>query len=439
MAEHRLNVLARQVLPSAAPRTASAQCEVALSPCSSKPRKKVWYAPHKFEAYGEEEIQEVVQCLRDGWLAPGPRTEEFERQVAEIFGKKLGVMVNSGSSGNLIGLAVLGLQKGDEVVTPACTFATAVAPIVQLGLTPVFCDVDPTRYVPTVDMVLSAITPKTRCILVPNLAGSKMEWAELRAKVPKNIWLFEDSCDTMTYTAESDVCVISFYASHIVTAGGLGGVVMFNDPKLRDKALMFRDWGRIGNNTEDMNERFGHTVDGIEYDFKFLYGTVGYNMKACEMCAAFGLAQLRKLDGFKEIRRRNMDRYVQNLSRAGTSYGLPARHQEFDWLALPLLYHDRKGVLNFLESNDVQIRVFFAGNITRHPAYRGYLQAFPGADRVMKEGFLIGAHHGLQIEDIDYVCDLLIRYDREQGSVRTGKSATPAVAGAASDYVSLDL
>lgn len=375
--------------------------------------RKVWYAPNKFEAYGEEEIQAVTECLRDGWLAPGPRTEEFERQVSAIFGKKLGLMVNSGSSGNLIGLAALGLERGDEVVTPACTFATAVAPIIQLGLRPVFIDVEADRFVPTAEQVLAAITPRTRCIFLPNLAGSKPDWAALRAQVPSGIWLFEDSCDIMTYTAESDVSVISFYASHIITAGGLGGLVMFNDQRLRDRALMFRDWGRIGNNSEDMSERFGHSVDGIEYDFKFLYGVLGYNMKACEMNAAFGLAQLKKLDRFRAIRRRNIDRYVENLKAAGSRYVVPQRHQDFDWLAMPLLYHDRKGVLRYLEENEVQIRVFFAGNITRHPAYREYLQSFPGADRVMREGFLIGAHHGLELADVDRVCELLVKYDRE--------------------------
>mmetsp|Transcript_78584 Transcript_78584/g.177496 ORF Transcript_78584/g.177496 Transcript_78584/m.177496 type:complete len:437 (+) Transcript_78584:49-1359(+) len=434
----RLNVLARQVVPPARS-VEPPSTSLAVQSCAAQPPKKVWYAPNKFEAYGEEEIQAVTQCLRDGWLAPGPRTEEFEARVSAIFGKKCGVMVNSGSSGNLIGLAVLGLEKGDHVLTPACTFATTVAPILQLGLEPVFCDVEPNRYVPSIDMILEAITPKTKVILVPNLAGSKINWAELRARAPKGIWLFEDSCDTMTYTSDSDLAVISFYASHIITAGGLGGLVMFNEDRLRERALMFRDWGRIGNNTEDMSERFGHSVDGIEYDFKFLYGCVGYNMKACEMCAAFGLAQLDKLDKFKDIRKRNINRYVENLRKAGTSYVLPAQHDEFDWLAFPLLYHDRKGVLHFLESKDVQIRVFFAGNVTRHPAYRQYLRAFPGADRVMREGFLIGAHHGLTFEDVDRVCDLLIEYDRKQGSVKVGPRVAPSGPEEAKDYATLDL
>jgi len=373
---------------------------------------KVWYAPHKFQAYGEEEIAEVTQCLRDGWLAPGKRTEEFEKKVASLFGKKYAIMVNSGSSANIIGLCALGMAKGDEVITPACTFSTVVAPLEQLGLVPVFVDVEVGRYVPTVEVILAAITPRTKCLMLPNLIGSKPDWAELRRRVPKHIWLFEDSCDTITHTPESDLSAISFYASHIITAGGMGGCIMFNTEALRNKALMFRDWGRIGNNSEDVSERFSHDVDGIEYDFKFLYGCQGYNMKACEMNAAFGLAQLRKLDKFKTMRRNNIARYVETLAAAGTRYVLPERYNEMDWLALPLMHHDRRGVLRYLESNDVQIRVTFAGNITRHPAYRHYLKDYPASDRIMAEGFLIGAHHGLTFADVDRVCKLLIEYDR---------------------------
>merc|ERR1719343_696915 len=292
----------------------------------------------------------------------------------------------------------------------------------MLRLKPIFVDVEVGAYVPSVEAILAAITPRTKCLLLPNLIGSKPDWAELRRRVPKGIWLFEDSCDTITHTPESDIAAISFYASHIVTAGGLGGCIMFNDEALKNKALTFRDWGRIGNNSEDVSERFAHSVDGIEYDFKFLYGCKGFNMKACEMNAAFGLAQLRKLDHFKAIRRRNIARYVDTLRAAKTRYVLPAKYAEMDWLALPLMHPDRKGVLRFLESNDVQIRVTFAGNITRHPAYRKYLQNFPEADRVMAEGFLIGAHHGLTDMDVDRVCGLLIEYDR-RGSV----PVTPAL------------
>jgi len=212
--------------------------------------------------------------------------------------------------------------------------------------------------------------------------------------------------------------------------------VMFNDQKLKDKALMFRDWGRIGNNSEDMSERFAHTVDGIEYDFKFLYGALGYNMKACEMNAAFGLAQLKKLDKFRAHRKANINRYVEKLAAAGTSYVLPERHNDFDWLAFPLMHKDRGGVLRFLESNDVQVRVCFAGNITRHPAYRHHLQDWPNSDRIMAEAFLIGAHHGIDFDDVDRVCDLLIEYDRKGSSMNVPTKATSTKER---DSVSLDL
>lgn len=433
----RLAVVSKQVMPSAAPDAIARDDQLVPVSTAGKPAKKVWYAPYKFEAYGEEEIEAVTACLRDGWLAPGPRTDDFEQQVAALFGKKYGVMVNSGSSANIIGLAVLGMEKGDEVITPACTFSTTVAPIEQLGLVPVFVDVEPDTYVPSVEMILAAITPKTKCLMLPNLAGSKPNWKELRARVPRHIWLFEDSCDSITYTEESDLSVISFYASHIITAGGMGGCINFNSEKLKEKALMFRDWGRIGNNSEDISERFGHQVDGIEYDFKFLYGCLGYNMKACEMSAAFGLAQLKKLPKFKAIRKRNIARYCENLKKANTRFILPRDYDDYDWLAFPLLYHDRKGVLRFLEANEVQIRVFFAGNITRHPAYRHYLHAWPGADTVMKDAFLIGAHHGLELEDIDRVCDLLVEYDRKNGNVDMGELA--AAPTKERDSVSLDL
>lgn len=137
-----------------------------------------------------------------------------------------------------------------------------------------------------------------------------------------DIVLFEDSCDCMTYTEDSDCSAISFYASHVITAGGLGGVAMYNDEALRNRSFMFRDWGRIGNNSEDVNERFGHKVDGIEYDFKFLYGCKGYNMKASEMNAAFGLEQMKKLDKFQALRKANVRRFVEGLK--GTTFCIKA-------------------------------------------------------------------------------------------------------------------
>lgn len=372
--------------------------------------KKIWYAPNKKEAYGDAEIQAVVDCLNDGWLAGfGPRTVKFEEGIAKAFGKKYGLFVNSGSSAILLGLCALNLNPGDEVITPACTFSTTLAPIIQCGLKPVFCDVQIGTYVPSVDQVCEQITEKTKLILLPNLVGSKPDWAELRKRT--NIPLFEDSADTVTYTPETDISITSFYASHLITAGGSGGMVMFNDEKQLKRAIMFRDWGRIGDNSEDVSTRFEFNIDGIPYDYKFLYGAIGYNMKSSEMNAAFGLVQLERIEEIKTKRRAIFERYLERLQNV-KELTLPIVNGTDDWLAIPFLTKDRIKLLTYLEENNIQTRVCFAGNITRHPVYRHYLQKFPNSDRIMAEGFLLGAHHGMVVEDVDYICDKIIEFFR---------------------------
>jgi CDP-6-deoxy-D-xylo-4-hexulose-3-dehydrase len=371
--------------------------------------KKVWYAPNKLEAYGEEEIKAVEQSLRDGWLAGfGPRSIEFEEKIAKEFGKKFGVFVNSGSSACLLAVASLDLPKGSKIITPACTFSTTLAPIIQLGYKPVFVDVGLNDYVADIEQVVNAITEEVKAIMLPNLIGNKPNWKLLR-QILKNmnredIILIEDSADTVTETLESDISTTSFYASHVITAGGMGGMVMFNDEKYVKRALMFRDWGRIGDNSEDMSERFAHDVDGLPYDYKFLYGVLGYNMKCSEMSAAFGLVQLERFQTFKNKRRDNIKRYLENLKDVKELI-LPDDSIEPNWLAIPLQTERRLELLNFLENNNIQTRVTFAGNVTRHPIYREYLQEFKNSDLIMKNGFLLGAHHGMGLDDVDYVCD----------------------------------
>jgi len=374
-------------------------------------RMKVWYAPNQFEAYGEEEIQAVTDCLRAGWLAGfGPRTIEFETKVSERFGKKHGLFVNSGSSAILLALCALDLAPDTEIVTPACGFATTVAPITQVGAKPVFCDVEIGRYVPSVEQIRAAVTPNTKVLLIPNLIGNVPDWQAIREAFPDLI-LIEDSADTITTTPWTDIATTSFYASHVITAGGIGGMVMFNSEAQLKRATMYRDWGRIGDNVEDPAERFNHNVDGIPYDWKFLYGVAGYHLKACEMNAAFGLAQWARLDGLLARRRANIERYLERLKDT-KYYLLPDDSRKPNWLALPLMCPDRLELLHFLEARDVQTRVCFAGNITRHPAWRNFLQEFDGADHVMKDGFLLGAHHGMGPEQVDYVCDLLTEFEK---------------------------
>ena len=367
--------------------------------------KKIWYAPNKKEAYGDREIQAVVECLNDGWLAGfGPRTIEFEKKVSELFGKKFGLFVNSGSSAILLGLNALNLSSGDEVITPACTFSTTLAPVIQCGLKPVFCDVEIGTYVPTAEQVYEKITDKTKVILIPNLIGSKPDWAKIREKIGPNIVLFEDSADTITFTPDTDISITSFYSSHLITAAGSGGMVMFNEEKLLKRATMFRDWGRIGDNSEDIKTRFEFSIDGIPYDYKFLYGAVGYNMKSSELNAAFGLVQIDRLEEIRKKRQKVFNRYLENLKDLTDKLVLPVNTFNSDWLAIPFMTTRRLELLTFLEENNIQTRVCFAGNVTRHPVYREYLEVFPNSDRIMAEGFLLGAHHGMVVEDVDYVC-----------------------------------
>ena len=370
--------------------------------------KKIFYAPNGLDAYGEEEIKAVETCLRDGWLAGfGKYTIEFEQKISAYFGKRHGLFVNSGSSACLLALAALDLKPQSHIVTPACTFSTTVAPIVQLGHVPIFCDVDLVRYVPTVDQVFKKVNEQTRVIMLPNLIGNTPDWASIRQRLTamgrEDIVLLEDSADTLVCTPETDISTTSFYSSHVITACGSGGMVMFNKESYLSRATMFRDWGRIGNNIEDVSERFNFKVDEIPYDFKFLYGCLGYNFKSSEVNAAFGLVQLKRLAGFLEIRRRNVQRFHEQLAGM-KEVRLPVANTSCEWLALPLQVEDRLGLVNHLENSNIQTRVIFSGNITRHPAYRQYYQSFQNADIIMRDGILLGCHQALSLEEVDYVC-----------------------------------
>ena len=400
--------------------------------------RKVFYAPNAFEAYGEAEIQAVVDCLRKGWLAGnGKFSREFENKISEIFCKKYGLFVNSGSSANMLALACLDLPKGAKVVTPSCTFSTTASPILQLGLVPVFVDVELDAYIPSVSEIMGPIIDdikhEIRAILIPNLVGNLPDWAGLREALvasgrSNDIFVIEDSADTIpsyksVESAASDITTTSFYASHTITAGGSGGMVMFNNPMHWYTAKMYRDWGRVGSDVEDFDKRFCETVDDIAYDGKFLYGVLGYNFKCCEMNAAFGLSQLTRLEEILRLRRGLFEEYVTHLKNVPCLI-LPkeaATVSRVNWLAFPLQVQKdsegnsrRTGLLRYLESTGIQTRVLFSGNITRHPAYRSFKQCFDNSDQIMSDGFLLGCHHGMNKCDVAFVCNAIKWYLKEQ-------------------------
>jgi len=387
--------------------------------------KRVLYAK---SVYGEEEIAAVVDVLRNDGLAlmNGRRVKEFERQVADIFGKAHGHMVNSGSSANTLAIAMLGLEPGDEAVTPALTFSTTVAPLVQNQLVPVFVDVKEDTYVIDVDAIEALIGPKTRVLMIPNLIGNIADWARLRELGDKhNLVLIEDSADTIGYSWEggttgqlSDIATTSFYASHVVTAAGFGGMVMVNDDKLSDHANLLRGWGRrssLTGESESIDKRFHVEIDGIAYDDKFVFSDIGYNFLPSEISAAFGLEQLIKLDTYTQTRKTNFKTLVAFFSDFSDWFILPRQTPEADtaWLAVPLIVRNdapfsRRDLQVFFETNGIQTRTVFTGNILRQPGYKDIERreapgGFPNADQVMRGGILIGCHQGMGAEETDYI------------------------------------
>jgi CDP-4-dehydro-6-deoxyglucose reductase, E1 len=379
--------------------------------------KKIWYSPNKFDSYDENEINAVTQCLKDGWLAGnGEKSGLFEEKISKLFGKKYGVFVNSGSSAILLALESLELDKSkiNEIITPASTFITTVAPIIQCGFDPIFCDVELPRYISELNNFKHLITKNTKVILLPNLVGNKPNWLEIKNYLKvinrQDIVLFEDSADTITYTNESDISITSFYASHIITAGGIGGMVMFNDKLLSEKCRMYRDWGRT-NKSENIEARLIEKIDDIYYDEKYLFRVLPYNMKCSEMNAAFGLEQLKKLDNIIEKRSNNC-KLMKELLFSNKKITLPVDN-DVCWLAYPILAERRNDLFKFLEINNIQTRMLFSGNITKHPPFKKWKEDFKNSDIIFEKGLLLGIHQGLDHNDIKRICNLVNFFYKE--------------------------
>ncbi len=386
---------------------------------------RVTYA---LSVHGQEEVDAVCRAIRENRLAPGQDVLKFEERVATLFGKNYGVMTNSGSSANLLALELLDLPEGSEVITPALTFSTTVAPLLQKRLKPVFVDVEPGAYVPRSEIVLDYITPATRAIMLPSLIGNIPHLHKLAVYCAiKGIPIIEDSCDTLGATIRSiptgvysTISTTSFYGSHVITAGGGGGMLCVDDDFIASKARVLRGWGRSSamfGDSEDLAYRFGAKIDRMDYDAKFIFTEVGYNFQSTEMNAAFGLVQLDRLPDFAARRKANFARLYKFFTQYQDLFILPRQtpDTETSWLAFPLTIKTdrftRRDITLYLEEHDIQTRPIFTGNITRQPAF-AHLGGgrYPVADYIMERAFLLGCHQGLTSEQLDYVEDTVTKF-----------------------------
>jgi CDP-4-dehydro-6-deoxyglucose reductase, E1 len=390
--------------------------------------EKIYYS---LADYGKSEIAKVNKVLKENSLTlmNGKNVKIFENKVAKLFGKKYGVMVNSGSSANLLALASLELKKGSEVITPILTFSTTVSPILQLNLVPVFADVNKNKFLIDLENIENLITKKTKVIMVPNLLGNIADWKKLKKIGRKyNIILLEDSADTIGYKIDkkingklSDIVTSSFYASHIITAAGFGGIACFNDKKLFETAKIMRGWGRksaITDEKESYKVRFNNKINNLTYDSKYFFTKNGYNFLPSEISAAFGLEQLSKLNNRLKKRKKNF-KYLNGYLKKNHSdyFHLPTQQENTDsaWLAFPILLKSNKKNLRnmfqkFLEKKNIQTRAIFSGNVAKQPFMKNERFKLKNgissnANLIMKNGILIGCHQLLKINELKYICN----------------------------------
>jgi len=384
--------------------------------------------PYGQAVHGKEEIKNVLKVLNENRTIAGTDVREFESKVSKIFGKKHGVMVNSGSSANLLAIEILNLPVGSEVITPILTFSTTVMPLIKAGLIPVFADVRPGEYVIDVDQIEKLITKKTKALMIPLLLGNVPDLERLQKIAKKHkLILIEDSCDTLGASFKgrpsgkySDVSTISFYGSHIITAGGNGGMVILNDQKLVDRTKVLRGWGRTSSlfgESEDIKKRFTIKLNSVPYDAKFIFDKIGYNFMPSEIGAAFGLAQLKKLPKFRIIREKNFASLLKFFQKYEKFFILPRQDKRVrtQWLAFPLTIKKdapftRLEIVTFLEKNNIQTRPIFTGNIMKQPGFKNIkarmpLKSYENTEDVMKRGFVFGCHHGLEDKHINKLKD----------------------------------
>lgn len=402
--------------------------------------------PYASRVYGHEEMVNLVDSALEFWLTSGRYTDEFEKKLAEYLQVKYCSLVNSGSSANLAAFMALTspllgerrVKRGDEVITVAAGFPTTVAPVIQYGAVPVFVDVTIPQYNIDVSMLEAALSEKTKAVMLAHTLGNPFDLKAVKDFCTRHdLWLVEDNCDALgtKYTLDGnerftgtigDIGTSSFYPPHHMTMGE-GGAVYTDNPLLHKIIRSFRDWGRDCVCPSGRDNLCGHRFDKqygelpLGYDHKYVYSHFGYNLKATDMQAAIGCAQIEKFPSFVEKRRHNFDRLCQALAGTKDRLILPeaAEHSRPSWFGFLLTCRegvDRNRLVQYVESRGVQTRMLFAGNLTKHPCFdemracgSGYrvVGELANTDRIMKDTFWVGVYPGMTDEKLDYMAKVI--------------------------------
>lgn len=408
----------------------------------SQPYKEGDRIPYASRVYDEEEMVNLVDSALEFWLTAGRYTDVFEKEFAEYLGVRFCSLVNSGSSANLAAFMALTspllgerkINRGDEVITVAAGFPTTVAPVIQYGAVPVFVDVTIPQYNIDVTMLEEAYTEKTKAVMIAHTLGNPFNLKAVKEFCDRHqLWLVEDNCDALGSEYEldgkiyktgtvGDIGTSSFYPPHHMTMGE-GGAVYTDNPLLHKCIRSFRDWGRDCICSSGRDNMCGHRFDRqygelpLGYDHKYVYSHFGYNLKATDLQASIGCAQLKKFPEFVKRRRHNFERLRAGLSGLKEKFILPepCEHANPSWFGFLITCKegvDRNQVVQYLECKGIQTRMLFAGNLIKHPCFdemrangQGYrvVGSLVNTDRIMEDTFWIGVYPGMTDEMIDYM------------------------------------